>query len=350
MTPNSTDEEEIRKVIEAGLAERLGSQPRIVRFARRQYEYWSSCALEELNIELADGQTMSVLFKDFAPAMMLDLTRAARHDWLYDPAREICVYTRLLNHLELGTAACYASRLDLAGERYWLFLEKINGRELYKVEELAVWQHAARWLARFHRLATKFTDTKNLRLLVWDRQCYQKCLERASFFQARRAAEISLSTATRLGPERFQRIATMYSAVVENLLNCPTTIIHGEFYASNVLAVGDSEDASICPIDWETAGLGVPLMDVAALVAGRWSDTQRAAIVGAYWRALDELQRQAWGSKQRFLTSLLGCRLHLAIQMLGRPPDWEPPDEHRHDWAREADELVEQLRARIEND
>jgi hypothetical protein len=84
-------------------------------------------------------------------------------------------------------------------------------------------------------------------------------------------------------------------------------------------------------------------MDVAALVAGKWSEAQREAIVDAYWSALDELQREAWGSLHRFQTSLVGCRLHLAMQMLGRPPEWEPPAEHRHDWALEAEKLVEQL-------
>jgi RIO-like serine/threonine protein kinase len=45
---------------------------------------------------------------------------------------------------------------------------------------------------------------------------------------------------------RVQRVADKYDLVVSRLAAMDPTVIHGEFYASNVL-VGDER---VCPIDW----------------------------------------------------------------------------------------------------
>ena len=58
----------------------------------------------------------------------------------------------------------------------------------------------------------------------------------------------------------------------ERLLALPVGFIHGELYPSNVL-VGE-RTGRICAVDWEMAGIGPLLLDLAALTSGAW--TQRA--------------------------------------------------------------------------
>ena len=109
------------------------------------------------------------------------------------------------------------------------------------------------------------------------------------------------------------------------------TLIHGEFYASNVIVGQTATGLRVCPVDWEMAAVGPGLIDLAALTAGRWSATEKAALATAY------------GAPAEFLPALDYCRLHLAMQWLGWAQDWSPPPEHAHDWLNEAVSLSEQL-------
>ena len=138
----------------------------------------------------------------------------------------------------------------------------------------------------------------------------------------------------------MDRISRVYALVVEHLVLLPPVMVHGELYASNVLVQQSDGDVRICPIDWETAGVGPAPIDLGALVAGQWSDQQRNALVDAYWSELDRSQRAAFSTKSEFDRGLLACRLLLALQLLGRSASWKPPPEHAQDWLHEADVLA----------
>lgn len=96
----------------------------------------------------------------------------------------------------------------------------------------------------------------------------------------------------------------------------------------------------MAPVDWEMAALGPGLVDLAALVAGGWSDEQRTAIAQAYFEAMPPPRARAWDD---FARALDYCRLHLAVQWLGWSPDWSPPRAHAQDWLGEAVRLAEGL-------
>jgi hypothetical protein len=129
---------------------------------------------------------------------------------------------------------------------------------------------------------------------------------------------------------------------VERLLDLPVTLIHGEFYASNVLVQQTPMALRVCPVDWEMAAVAPGLMDLAALTAGQWAGTERTALALAYH---DALAREGLPSPPiaDFLTALDFCRLHVAVQWLGWSPDWLPPAEHRQDWLGEALRLAQRL-------
>jgi hypothetical protein len=69
------------------------------------------------------------------------------------------------------------------------------------------------------------------------------------------------------------------------------------------------------------------LLDLAALIGGKWSDAERSRIIAAYAEAIE-----APAQTGNFLLGLACCRLVLALRWLGWSPAWTPPTEHAQDW------------------
>jgi aminoglycoside phosphotransferase (APT) family kinase protein len=195
------------------------------------------------------------------------------------------------------------------------------------VGELALWEEAARWLARMHSELGNDLERQAAsgHLLDHDAGFYRRWIERAREFS--RAPGQPASRA-----RGVDWLAERHESVVEALLSLPRTVIHGEFYASNVLVAPDTAPPRVAPVDWELAAVGPGLSDLAALVSGNWADEDRRALAAAYGLA---------GSSLRDLDF---ARLQLAIQWLGwAPPEWAPPRGQRQDWLGEALALAEGL-------
>ena len=97
------------------------------------------------------------------------------------------------------------------------------------------------------------------------------------------------------------------------------------------------------PIDWEIAGVGPGLLDLAALTIGKWTPAERARWRAPTARLPRPVPRPPRTVGDEFERALDCCRLHLAVQWLGWEPEWQPPAEHRHDWLAEALALAERL-------
>ncbi len=286
----------IHETPDTELAELLGARS----LRCRPFEYRSSAPMVELE---ADGRTL--LLKDLSPSALTDRARAAKLDFLHDPRRELEVYRSLLDGAELGTAELAAAVSDSEHDRHWLVVEKVRATELYQVGEIEPWQEAMRWVARLH---DRFAGLAEADFLVrYDR----------SFFE--------------LWPQRAGVTLPGYEQVVGRLATLPATLVHGELYASNVLVAEDR----VCVVDWELAGVGPGVLDVAALTLGL-PDADRATLADEYRRALEHPPHS-----DRFEADLDCARLHLAIQWLGWSPDWTPPPEHARDWRAELPGLAE---------
>jgi hypothetical protein len=296
----------VRRVLD----DRFGCRQEITRIDRRPSAYRTSYPIDELDVAILDGTVVRMLMKDLGRHRLTEDVRRAKPDFLDDPLREIAVYRDLLTAAGLGTAAFYGTDIDPVAGYYRLFIERVTGVELYQVGDFDVWRHVARWLARFHHASAAWTGHD--RLIRCDGDYYQMWMQRAVQF-------------TR-NPD-VERLAGRYAEVVDRLLALPVTMVHGEFYASNVLVDPQPGGVRVCPVDWEVAGAGPGLIDLAALTAGQWSDSQRAALAAAYADAAGTDDVSA---------DLAYCRLHLAVQWLGWSPDWSPPAEHAHDWLGEA--------------
>lgn len=330
---------ELRAGLECALGRGIDAPRRIVDFERRPSVYGSSYALEELDLTLADGTRLRLMFKDLSRRAMLAAGQRAKPGFLYDPLREIQMYRQVLAPGPPGTATCHGAVVGPARERYWLFLERVEGVGLDQVGELAIWEEAARWLACFHdrfQSRPRLADlARSARLMTYGPAYYRLWLERARTFLARLPRRLA-------SPERrrFARLIDRYDRVIARLAELPSTIIHGEAYAANVLVRAESGEGRICPVDWEMAALGPGLIDLAALSAGSWSEDERRALVRAYFAAL---RPGCWTGIEALLEAFDYCRLHLAIQWLGWSDAWSPPRHQAHDWLAEALALAERL-------
>jgi len=308
--------EELRQALARSFNGRVANDLQIT--ARRPSAYQTSHALEELDVAI-DGRTLPVLFKNLSRRGLHHAASDVKPEFLHDPLREIVMYQQILPHVVAGTARCHAAIVDDERERYWLFLEKVSGVELYQVGEIALWQNAARWLAVFHESTSGLASTVRSHLISYDGDYYRRWLNRARDFSK--------------GPPASLDAAVMgFDDLTAGLAASPHGFVHGELYASNVLIDPSVDAPRVCPIDWEMAGSGPVLLDLAALTAGDWTDDNRAAIVEAYREASDSVRPMP---RADFMRSLACCHAVLALQWLGWAEGWVPPKEHQRDWGAE---------------
>ena len=310
---------------------------------RRPYAYRTSFPLEELRVELAREGPVTILFKQLDREALEPEAQLAKPSFLHDPEREPAVYATLLPQAPPGPPRCFGALIEPG--RHWLFLERVEGRELFQVGERELWEEAARWLARYHVAMAPYLDRHRAagRLIDHDAAFYRRWIERAERFAAERGDDAAA---------KVTWLRDRHPQVVEALLALPRTVLHGEFYASNVLLAPPNcikfstqqvdnlmqfdQGVRVAPVDWELAAAGPGLSDLAALVSG-WPQEDRESIAAAY---------AAETGVPPFTAGDLGfARLQVAIQWLGwAPPEWEPPEERRHDWLGEALELAEELK------
>jgi aminoglycoside phosphotransferase (APT) family kinase protein len=319
---------DLRRALEAVLLEAGVEAP--VEIRRQRSEYRTSFPIEELELTMRDGATLHLVFKRLDWQALTDEGRLAKPRFLHDPLREPAVYGSILAAAPPGPPRCYGSAIDPERDRHWLFIERVEGRELFQVGELPLWEAAASWLGAMHQRLAGELDSHRAsgRLLEHDGAHHRRWAERA-----RRFAHAPGQPGPR--SESVDRLVACYEPAIQELAAMPRTVIHGEFYASNVLVGGNAGDPRVAPVDWELAAAGPGLADLAALVSG-WGDADREAIVSAYRAAIAPV---SFSARQLDL-----ARLSLAIQWLGwAAPDWDPPADQRHDWLGEALALAERL-------
>lgn len=320
---------ELREALEPLLSEAGVGAPAVID--RRPCEYRTSFPLEQLDLTLEDGASLRLVFKQLDWDGLSDQARLAKPRFLHDPLREAAVYGSVLAAAPSGPPRLYGSAIDPERGRHWLFIEWVEGRELFQVGERELWEAAAAWLGAMHRQLGEGLDRHRAsgRLLEYDRAHYRRWIERARRFAAASGQPQSQARSV-------DSLLARYKPAIEELLAMPKTVIHGEFYASNVLVAGDAASPRVCPVDWELAAAAPGTIDLAALVSGGWSDEDREALIGAYGAAVGP---HTFTARQLDL-----ARLHLAVQWLGwAEPGWSPPAGQRQDWHGEALALAERL-------
>lgn len=291
---------------------------------RRESRYRTSFPIEELEVEIPGEGRVEIVCKRLDREGLGATARLAKPLFLHAAGREVEVYERLLPRGPAGPPRFFGAEVEAGRTR--LFIERVEGRPLAEVGERELWEVAADWLGRFH---AAFRDahadpSPSAPLVEHDADFHRLWLVRARSF----APSGSRVAAT------LDWLDARHGQVVDALSRMERTLLHGEFYASNVLVAGGGRSTRVAPVDWELAGPGPGALDLAALVCG-WPPADREAM------------RRAYGvgrGRELPVRDLDLARLQVAIQWLGwAPPEWKPPPTQRRDWAAEAIEVAEEL-------
>ena len=305
--------------------------------SRRESAYRTSFPIEELEVESPGEGRAKVIRKGLDWDRLERTARLAKPRFVHDPRREPYVYERLLPFGPPGPPRLLApppdaclrmddKRAEGAGGGLWL--EWVEGRPLAEVGERGVWEAAAGWLGRFH---AAFEAAHADRDMPADAPLIEHDADFHRFWLAR-ARSFAVSGSDR--GSALEWLDARHEQVLEALSRMDRTLLHGEFYAANVLVAEGEGAPRVAPVDWELAGPGPGALDLAALVCG-WPPADRDAM------------RRAYGvgrGRELPARDLDLARLQIAIQWLGwAPPEWTPPPGQRRDWAAEAVEVAEEL-------
>jgi hypothetical protein len=322
-------DEHLLTLMDRALVERCDRR-RIVHVRRRASTYQSSAPIDDVDLLLDDGQEIALVVKDLSDAQRAN--RTTRPEFTFDARRSIRLHRHALDSAVFGTPELWATVEQPEIGRYMLVLERVDGVPLDEAP-LSDWLEAARWLGRFQRyMSGRLGSLEDMPLADYDAEYYRVWMARARSFAQydddRRA--------------RVARLATVHEKIVERLLALPETLVHGDFHASNILVVHAPDATRVCVLDWEMAGLGPGLLDLAALTAGTWTDTQSSRLVSAYLEALGE-RADALGREEDLAKALDACRVQHAVQFLGWADGWQPPSDQARDWLDTAEKAVDRL-------
>jgi aminoglycoside phosphotransferase (APT) family kinase protein len=322
---NAQDDTRLGAAIEQALAvrgERFGA---IRAVDCRPSPYQSSCALHEIDVSFDDGSMRPFVAKAIDWEALSPEAHRARPQWLSDQQRERTVYESLLSAADVGSAAYFGVYVAESGVRY-LLLERIDAMPLWQSGTFETWREAARWLARMaaHITPQMIAGSRATpHLLRYDRTFYETWMQRACAFHARNRPVIDT-------------LSRPYRKVIDWLFCEQQGFLHGEFYSSNVMVQCRPPLRDVVrPVDWEMAALGPASIDLACLMAGKWSDDERADVADAYYGELATLGRPV-PPRERYLRTLDYALIHLSIRNLGWSIDWTPPSDRAHDWLGEA--------------
>jgi hypothetical protein len=303
----------------------LGHPQRVTRVTSHLSPYSSSFRIDEVAVSLASGQVIHVVRKDLAWEHMLAGARRVRGRHDHEPRLELEVYRQLLPLAPAGPPLLLAGTAD-SGSGPWLMLERIAGDQLRHVGAQSAWESAAAWVGAFHAAFATTPRTSVAQAAGVPRWSTKRL--QLTFVTA--AREIPRRASTRVAAAAIRAIKRAHPRAVQRLASQVPTLIHGHLYPSNVIVPRGAGAERVAVLDWETAAIGPGIIDLAALTEGAWTTEQRSALVSAYLRGRDGTVDPSVA--RRTGIDLACARLHLCLEMLAMPAEFEPPADHTADW------------------
>jgi aminoglycoside phosphotransferase (APT) family kinase protein len=330
---DTTQRSALHDAVTTALRDRYASDVNVVAVSSALSAYSSSFRIEDLNVGLSGGEVLHLTLKDLSWHTMLDGARSVRSHHAHDPEREVSVYRRLLPDAPPGPPKFYGAAVDPQTGTHWLFIERVAGLQLRHVGDFAAWEAAARWIGELHGAfgtPSGVAAAIAARLPTWKPEQLRWTLERARAHTRR--GDSPATTAA------FEAVAARHEGVVDRLIAQAPSLIHGQLYPANI--VFHEPTGRVCVLDWETAAIGPPAIDVAALTEGSWSDTERSSLVDVYLATRDGVLTE--NSRREFALDVTCARVQLALDFTTLPREVIPVD-MAADWLRQAAELAEML-------
>jgi aminoglycoside phosphotransferase (APT) family kinase protein len=232
-------------------------------------------------------------------------------------ALECTIYEDILPHLPL-TALRYYGCTQQGGEFCWLFLEDA-GEQRYSPHRREHCALAGCWLGRLHTSAARLTAATRLP----DRGPghYLEHLRSARHTIRRHVGNPALNgddvTVLRAIVAQCDFLESRWSQVETCCAGIPSALVHGDFRPKNVRVRADQAGPALFPLDWETAGWGVPAPDLARVdLVAYWS------VVRECWPTLDlqAIQQLAnLGKVFRWLVAISWESMDFEYEGLARP-------------------------------
>ncbi len=265
-----SEERELHQYLAKVVPDIMGSASAITQIGRRGFDRSHSYAWDLLTVRLETGEELKIFLKDLgAYTRIKDGLEGMRQR----REREFRTYRDLLAKSRLGAAEYYGSIWDEARGQFLVFLEYVTGMAV-RYCEFEHWVSAAAWLGRFQGFFAK-------RLQELD-TCEFLLRHDAKFFQSR--AQLALSVLSELSAPlaaRLAHIVDRYDPLTELMASQPRTFVHGAYTPSTILLGLHAQPTRVCPFDWELAGLGSPLFDLAYLCDG-FEPARLAILLEAY--------------------------------------------------------------------
>lgn len=234
-------------------------------------------------------------------------------DGPYDPgfghrggvAYEARVYREVLSPLGVSVPPYLGTYRGQFPGSPWLVLGCVQGgRRASWMKRPDAIVASARWIGRFHALNAPRLRSPRLGFLRrYDRAYYGGWVERAR--RLLRPIEPS--------EPWLARALDGAEAAMHRLDRSPRTVIHGEYFGSNILC----RRGTVHPVDWQSAAVAPGEIDLAMLTHS-WPPGVRSACLREYARA-----RWPDGAPERWGDRFRDARLYADLRWLGDPA-WLP--------------------------
>jgi hypothetical protein len=218
----------------------------------------------------------------------------AKQRWCQGALIEQTIYQAVLPHLPLPCLHYYG--FVQSDDGYcWLFFEDA-GREGYspRIEEHRLL--AARWLSTMHMSAARLTAASQLP----DRgpSYYLAKLQSVHAIIQRVLANFALNTSNRMIFESIvsqcDLLQAHWSKVEQMCELVPRTVVHGDFVGKNVRVRPSPSGLILLPFDWETAGWGLPAIDLWTIGFVWFADDSAASSASPEINLYQSIVRQVW--------------------------------------------------------
>jgi aminoglycoside phosphotransferase (APT) family kinase protein len=308
------------------LARRLDRPVVVTELTRSASRFASRAPAEVLSATVAGGASYRLFLKRCGGAEP-DHPDKQRRD------RELRVYSDLFAGRDLPVPQWIGGGWNPAAGRHDLYLEHIDDWDL-RYQSLRYWYLAAGRLGRLHgTLARARADLATSDFLLR--------LD-AGYFDAwaGRALDAVRPQSRRLA-RRYERVVTAFRSGSALLAAEPTTLVHNDLSPKNVLVDRASRPARVCVVDWELAGIGCGLLDLAQLGYGL-RPAEAARLHACYYRAVRGSDLLPSRRSTR-LAVLAACRIHQTNVRLWCSPRWSLPDGRLAGWVTEAETLIRRV-------
>jgi aminoglycoside phosphotransferase (APT) family kinase protein len=252
---DKTDGEILRSCLKRIMEDVFHERSPIMRIHPRLSNYSSSFASYIISVQVAGNPEHTIFMKDLSDYYS-DYRKSIQQ--LQDRRNtELLVYREVLRDAGLGTAKYYGSLLDESQERFWLFLEFVDGKPI-KQTGFEHWPAAVQWLVDCMTIPSKMPSYwKGAPLPRHDHH-----------FPGPRKRHTSPSPDfPRTGRSACPHFAWIYPAG-HAMASQPAVLVHGSYSQEQILLGQRTQPPRLCPVDWETAALGANLFDLAYLADG----------------------------------------------------------------------------------